>query len=101
MDIYETKEGFVVLADLPGVDKSGLDVRVENDILTIQGKPTYQPGGRAVVQEFELLDFYRQFELPDTVSAEKIQAEMKHGVLTLRLPRAEKAKPKQIEVKVH
>jgi HSP20 family molecular chaperone IbpA len=101
VDIYETEEGLVVLADLPGVDKDGLDVRVENDILTIRGTSRNGLPGDPIYREFELANYFRQFELSDKVDQSKITAELKHGVLTLRLPKAEEAKPKKIEVKVH
>lgn len=101
VDIYETEEGLVVLADLPGVDKDGLDVRVENDILTIRGTSRNGLPGEPIYREFELANYFRQFELSDKVDQSKITAELKHGVLTLRLPKAEEAKPKKIEVKVH
>ncbi|MGH7769488.1 MAG: Hsp20/alpha crystallin family protein [Candidatus Binatia bacterium] len=101
VDIYETQEGLVVLADLPGVSKEGLDVRVENDILTIRGAAGNGLPGAPVYHEFELGNYFRQFELSDKVDQSKITAELKHGVLTLKLPKAEEAKPKKIEVKAN
>jgi len=100
VDIYETKDALVVAADLPGVHKSDVDVRVEDGILTINGKTSYERKGNPVVDEFSLLNFHRQFELSEAVDQEKIAAELKHGVLTIRLPKAEAAKPRQIAVKV-
>jgi len=100
VDIYETEDGLTVVADLPGVDKSSVSIRVENGILTIEGKPSYETRGSAIAEEFGLLKFFRQFELADEVDQDRIQAEAKNGVLTLRLPKAEKAKPRRIEVKV-
>ena len=100
VDIFETKDGLTVVADLPGVEQTGLDVRVADGILTLQGRTAHVAPGTPVDREYELLHFYRQFELPDEVDAEKIAAELKHGVLTLRLPKKEKAKPRQIEVSV-
>ena len=101
VDIYENIDGLVVMADLPGVPKSGLDVRVENNVLTIQGTPSYEAPGDQVYREYELVNFFRQFELSDRVDQTKISAELKHGVLTLQLPKAEEAKPKTIEVKIN
>jgi HSP20 family protein len=101
VDIYEAPEGLVVLADLPGVAREGLDVRVENDILTIRGASGNGLPGDAIYREFELANYFRQFELSDKVDQTKITAELKHGVLTLKLPKAEEAKPKKIEVKVN
>jgi len=101
VDIYETEAGLVVLADLPGVPKDGLDVRVENDVLTIRGAGGDGLAGEAIYREFELANYFRQFELSDKVNQSGITAELKHGVLTLKLPKAEEAKPKKIEVKVN
>jgi len=101
VDIYETSEGLVVVADLPGVDKDGVSVRVENGILTIQGKSAWKPLGTAFLEEFGLMDYFRQFELPGEVDQGKIGGEFKNGVLTIRLPKAEKAKPISIQVKVN
>jgi HSP20 family molecular chaperone IbpA len=100
VDIYEAEEGLMVLADLPGVSKDDLDVRVDNDILTIQGLSTHAASGEPVYREYELVKFFRQFELSDKVDQAKISAELKHGVLTLLLPKVEKPEPKRIEVKV-
>jgi HSP20 family molecular chaperone IbpA len=101
VDIFEDAEGLVVKADLPGVSKDNLDVRVENGLLTIQSRPVdLKVSGSPVYREYELVNFFRQFELSDKVDQQKISADLKHGVLTLRLPRAEEAKPKRIDVKV-
>jgi HSP20 family molecular chaperone IbpA len=100
VDIYETAEGLVVKADLPGVAKDGLDVRVENNLLTIRGKAAHAAPGDPVYREYELINFFRQFELNDKVDQQRISAELKHGVLTLKLPKAEEAKPRRIDVKV-
>ena len=100
VDIYENGDALVVKADLPGVDKQNLDLRVENDLLTIRGKPTHVVSGDPIYREFELVNFFRQFELNERVDQSKISADLKHGVLTLRLPKAEEAKPRKIEVRV-
>ena len=100
VDIYETADGLVVKADLPGVDKIGLDVRVENSLLTIRGKPAHLAPGEPIYREYELVNFFRQFELNDRVDQSKISADLRHGVLTLNLPKAEEAKPRRIDVKV-
>ncbi len=100
VDIYESGDGLTLVADMPGVDKGGLDVRVEDDLLTIQGRLAYESRKEPTVREFQLASYWRQFQLSDTVDQEKIGAFLKNGVLTLTLPWAEKVKPKQIEVKV-
>jgi HSP20 family protein len=100
VDIYETNEGLVLLADLPGVAPSDLEVRLEENILTIQGKAKHAVASEPIYREFELVNFFRQFELSDQVDREKIAARLNHGVLILQLPKAEKAKPRQIPVQV-
>ena len=100
VDIYETLEGLVVKADLPGVGKDGLDLRVENNLLTILGRAGHTTPGEFLYHEYELAHFFRQFELSDKVDQLKISAELKNGVLTLNLPKAEEAKPRKIDVHV-
>jgi HSP20 family protein len=101
VDIFETKEGLTVIADLPGVEQQALDVRVVDGILTLQGKTRHIAPGTPIEREYELLHFYRQFALPEEVDAERISAQLKYGVLALQLPKKEKAKPRQIEVRVN
>lgn len=98
VDIYETDEGLTLVADVPGVKKDGLHVNVEDGILTIRGQSGYEPRHPVRYSEFALVDYFRQFELSEMVDPEKISARLEHGVLTLSLPKAEKAKPKKIEV---
>jgi HSP20 family protein len=100
VDIYEGTDGLVLKADLPGVSKEDLDVRVENNLLTIRGKAAHAAPGDPVYREYGLVNFFRQFELNDRVDQSKISADLKHGVLTLNLPKAEEAKPRQINVQV-
>jgi len=100
VDIYETSESLVLIADLPGVSKEDLNLRVDNNVLTLQGKSSHAASGEAIYREYELVNFFRQFELSEQVDQEKIAADFKQGVLTLHLPKVEKPKPRQIEVKV-
>jgi len=100
VDIYETLEGLVVKADLPGVAKDGLDLRVENNLLTIRGRAGHAAPGELLYREYELAHFFQQFELNDKVDQLNISAELKNGVLTLKLPKAEEAKPRRIDVHV-
>jgi HSP20 family molecular chaperone IbpA len=93
VDIYEDDEGLVVLADLPGIASEALEVRVD------QRLPRATPSGSPLHREYELTGFFRQFQLPEEVDPARIQAELKQGVLTLRLPRAAAAEPRRIEVR--
>jgi len=100
VDIYETPAALVVLADLPGVSKEDLDVRVDKNLLTIHGTVSHGVHGDLAYREYELINYFRQFELTNNVDQSRISAELRHGVLTLSLPKAEEAKPKRIEVRV-
>ncbi len=100
VDIFETEDAIVVIADLPSVGKEDVDIRVEDSILTIRGKATYSPPADLLREEFSLDGYFRQFQLSDEVDQEKISAETKNGVLTIHLPKAEKSKPRQIKVKI-
>ena len=100
VDIYEDESGLVVVADLPGADPAGLDVRVERGTLTIQARTANDRAfGEPVFREYELTGFFRQFHLPDEVDSARIEAELKQGVLTLRLPRVTPAEPRHIQVR--
>jgi HSP20 family molecular chaperone IbpA len=89
------------MADLPGVDKSGLEINVEQGVLTLEGHTGASTDADEVSREFALRSFYRQFRLPDTIDASASSAVLKNGVLTLNLPRAAAAKPRRIEVSTH
>jgi len=100
VDIFEEDEYLIVVADIPGADKESVQVNVENGILTIEAAAQSCAKGEPVYREYEMMNFYRQFELSEKVDVDKISAELKNGVLALKLPKVEKAKPKQIQVKV-
>jgi HSP20 family protein len=103
VDIYETEHNLVVKADLPDIKPEELDIRVENNILTIRGERKFEKK----VDENNYLrveraygSFSRSFSLANTVNTEAIQADYQNGVLTLSIPKREEAKPKQIKVRV-
>jgi len=103
VDIYETEQELVVKADLPDIKPEELDIRVENNILTIRGERKFEKK----VNEDNYLrversygSFSRSFSLANTVNTEAIKADYKNGVLTLSIPKREEAKPKQIKVHV-
>jgi HSP20 family protein len=103
VDIYETEHELVVKADLPEVDPKDLDIRVENNILTIRGERKFE---KNVSEENYLRversygSFARSFTLANTVNSEAIKADYQNGVLKLSIPKREEAKPKQIKVSV-
>jgi HSP20 family molecular chaperone IbpA len=98
VDIYEEGEALVVLADLPGVSKDGLDVRVEQGVLTIEGRAARDTPGQVLNREFTYASFFRQFRITEAVDTERIRAKLQNGVLRLDLPKAEAAKPRRIEL---
>jgi HSP20 family protein len=103
VDIYETPNELVVKADLPDVNEKDIDVRVENNLLTITGERKFEkniPEDNYLRVERSYGSFSRSFSLPNTVNAEAIQAEYKNGVLTVRLPKREESKPRQVKVSI-
>lgn len=100
VNIIETEEGLTLTADLPGAAKEALDVNVEKGILTISAQVSHAMPGQSAYTEFELANYYRQFSIPESLDHEKARAELANGILTLRVPKAEVAKPRKIEVKV-
>jgi len=98
VDIYETPEELVVLADVPGVTQEALDVRVDKHVLTIRGQASQGVPGEATAWEYVLVHFFRQFALGEQVDPSQITADLKHGVLTVHLPKAQAAPPRQIAV---
>ncbi|WP_305046762.1 Hsp20/alpha crystallin family protein [Geoalkalibacter sp.] len=99
VDIYETEENLTLVADLPGVAKEDLDINLERGILTIRGGVKGGAPGKALFREFTLGEYFRQFQLPDEIDADKTSAELKKGVLTLTLAKSAAAKPRRIEIK--
>ena len=100
VDIYSTDEGITVLADVPGVTADGLDIDLREGVLTLIGKvPAVDGGLRPVRGEYRVGGYLRRFTLSDDVDADGIEASLDAGVLTLTLPKAEKAKPRKIQVR--
>ncbi len=100
IDIYETADGLVLYADLPGVDSEGLDLQVQDNRLTLFGRvaSAVPQSAEMLHQEYQDGDFLRSFILSDEVDHDRIQAKLINGVLRVELPRAPRAKPRRIEV---
>lgn len=103
VDIYETENELVLKVDLPDLQDKDIDVRVENNMLTIRGERKFE---KDVTEDNYLRveraygSFMRSFSLPNTVSSESIRAEYRNGVLTLHMAKLEESKPKQIKISV-
>jgi HSP20 family molecular chaperone IbpA len=99
-DIYETAEALTVVMEMPGVDRSNLDISIEDNVLSVAGEIDFSKYERLqpVYTEYNIGHYRRSFSLSSTIDREKIKAEMKDGVLTLTMPKAEAAKPRKIPV---
>jgi len=101
MEIYEADNEMLVEAELPGVDTKDIDVRVENNVLTVRGERKCEEDtmrGRAHRQEFCYGAFMRSVALPTTVDQDKVKAELKDGILRVHLPKTEQARARQIQI---
>jgi HSP20 family protein len=102
IDIYETDEGLVLIADLPGVSVKSLELQVQNNKLTLLGRvPSVVPANAQLLhKEYEVGDFLRSFILSEDVDHERVSARLNNGVLELVLPRAAKSAPRRIQVNI-
>jgi HSP20 family protein len=100
VDVFEDPSGITLLADLPGVPKDRLEIKVEGDTLWIEGtvEPLTPEGLEAVYAEVRVPRFRRRFTLSRELDAAKVNANLKDGVLTLRIPKQEHAQPRRISV---
>jgi HSP20 family protein len=99
VNIYETKDGYLLEAEMPGVGKDGLEITLEGNELTITGRRNAEsPGGEPLFRERSRLDFQRTFELDPAIDTAHINAKMNQGLLTLTLPKSEQVKPRKITV---
>jgi len=101
VDIYETGEGLVLLADIPGVDENSVDITLEKNILTLKGAVEFeQPENYGpAYAEYEIGDYERSFTLSDEIDQDNIRASVKNGVLRLLLPKAGPVQARKIAVK--
>ena len=102
VDIIETDDGITLHADMPGVWKEAVSINVEGDTLTVEGEVSLgEPSElKGVYAEVRVARYRRAFVLSRDLDSGRIEATMKDGVLTLRVPKMERAKPKRIEVRV-
>jgi len=100
VDIYETPQNLVLVADMPGVSGDHITLDLKDNLLILSGQVGPPPKNEHLLaREYATGDFYREFQVGELIDKDKIEAAMKDGVLTLILPKAEKAKPRRIEVK--
>lgn len=99
-DIFETDQALTVVLEMPGVDKDKVDVKVENDVLKIEGWIDFSryEGLQPLYTEYNIGNYARSFQLSSKIDQNRISAELRDGVMTLVLPKSEKAKPRKIVV---
>jgi HSP20 family protein len=99
VNIFETKDGYVLEADMPGVNKQGLEITLQDNEITIVGhRATVQAPGQPIFRERRQADYRRAFQLDPAIDGAKITAKVNQGILTLTLPKSEQVKPRKIRV---
>jgi len=99
VNIFETKDGYILEAEMPGVSKEGLEITLDSNEITITGRRSAETvSGEPVFRERRLADYRRVFELDPAIDTAKIVARLEQGVLTLTLPKSERVKPRKITV---
>ena len=99
VNIFETQEGYVLQAEMPGVGKDGLDITLEGTEITITGRRNPENvAGETLFRERNTADYRRVFELDPAVDTSKVSAKIEQGVLTVTLPKSERVKPRRIAV---
>jgi HSP20 family protein len=101
VDIHEGPEGLILEADLPGVTEEDVVIQVEDNVLSLRARvtPPVPEGARTLHEEYRCGEYQRSFILSDEVERSRITAELRNGVLRLTLPKAERTKPRRIEIK--
>jgi len=100
-DIYETEDALSVVLEMPGVEKNNVDVRVEGGVLKVEGRLDFSKyqGLQPLYTEYNVGHYFRSFQLSSKIDHNRIEAELKDGVLALTLPKVEEAKPRTIQIK--
>jgi HSP20 family protein len=101
VDIYETNDDYYLVANMPGVEKENVKVKIEEGDLVIMGRVNFmgEMKRKYIMKEIDSSNYYRKFKLSDSVDNEKINAKMESGRLLVHLPKVERIKPKTIEIK--
>lgn len=99
VDIFENDEEILLCADMPGVVKENISVNINNGTLSLSGVRELTHEGAVTWEEFGDIEYVRNFSIPQTIDIERVEAELKNGVLALHLPKGEAARPRQIEIR--
>ena len=102
VDIFESEADVTVVAEMPGVSGKGVDVSLEDNVLTIRGiqKEQQSSSGRVLLNEYESGNYQRRFTVAETIDQEKVKATVRNGMLKIVLPKTEPEKPRKIEVQI-
>ncbi len=100
VDIYETEDNFFLLASMPGISKDNVKVKIEDGSLVMMGRINYEEATnrKYVLQENEVGNYYRKFNISDSIDSNRIDARFEHGQLSVTLPKHDRIKPKNIEI---
>ncbi|MDB5216197.1 MAG: hypothetical protein JWO86_4124 [Myxococcaceae bacterium] len=101
VDVFENAQEYLVIADVPGVTKAGLDVRFESGELRIEARRTRGEltGAQPLGEEYRIADYRRAFAMPDGIDVDKIEAALAHGVLQVHLPKSAAKRPRRIDIR--
>ncbi|MFA7420238.1 MAG: Hsp20/alpha crystallin family protein [Melioribacteraceae bacterium] len=101
VDIYETKDDYYLAAQMPGVKKEDVKIKLEEGNLVIMGRIDYEQNvnNKYVLKETEIGNYYRRFKISESVDETKIDAKLENGILNVKLPKHDRLKPKTIEIK--
>ena len=99
-DIFETEQALTIVLEMPGVSKDSVDVRIEDDVLKIEGRLDFSKydGLQPMYTEYNIGNYVRSFQIAGSIDQSGISADLRDGVMTLVLPKAERAKPRRIAV---
>lgn len=101
VNLYETNDEFVLSVSMPGVSKDNIKIKVENDSIIIMGRKSYSQylDQNFLLKEFDFGNYFRRFRIADTVDVTKVDAEYKDGILNITLPKHERVKPRNINIR--
>lgn len=101
VDVFETEDDYYLLTPMPGVIKENVKIKLEDNTLVIMGRIDFDQAVNRnyIIKETETGNYYRRFKLSDAIEQSKIEASLENGILTVRLPKHEYAKPRSIEIK--
>lgn len=99
VDIFENDDEILLHADMPGLKKEAISINIDNGRLVLTGTRTLEKSGAVSWEEFGDVEYRRVFSVPQTIDVARVNAELNNGVLKLQMPKFEKAKPRQIEIK--